>query len=165
MAEDGDYDEINGDAWEVLARVEHGVACTSEKALNMEMLLIKVEDVASDYAALFMQSEDLSSEDVAKAFEFDILSGILKSEVKDLDDIVGSLQVTIVDTGRKLLDAVQSEDLSTEIENKLQDAEKSLKRTQDVVADVRKHSAKFESDLAFAGLGTRKSQVLPLQFY
>ena len=163
MAEDGDYDEINGDAWEVLARVEHGVACSSEKALNMEMLLIKVEDVASEHAALSVEIGDPSSEEVAKAFEFDTLSGVLNSEVKELDDFVASLRVIIVEAGRKLLDAVYSEDLSAEMEKKLQDSEKSLKRTQDVIADVRKRSAKFEGDLAFAGLGTRKSQVLPRQ--
>ncbi|ONK76764.1 uncharacterized protein A4U43_C03F31890 [Asparagus officinalis] len=168
MAVDGDYDERREDispnkdnmsgratAWEVLPRVEHDVAYSSEKAQNLEMLSIQVEDVASDYLALSMENEEeLSAETVEKAFEFYILSGLLNSEVKELDDFVGSLQVDIMDVGQQLSENVQSEDLSSKIEEKLQGFEKSLKKTQDIVADIRMRSVKFESDLAFAGFGT-----------
>lgn len=168
MAEDGDYDNVNDDAlseeekvsegasaWDVLTRVEQYVACASEKALNLEMLLIRVEDVASDYGALSMEDEDLSDETVGKVFEFDVFSGIFKSEVMSLDDFMASLQVNIVDIGENLLECAPSKEFAAEIEEKMQDAEQSLKRTQDVIADIRKRSDKFENDLAFAGLGTR----------
>lgn len=178
MAVDDGYDGVNDDtsssdekrrrgasAWEVLSRVDQYKACASEKALNMEMLLMQVEDVASDYAALNMEDEELIAMNVEKAFEFDTFSGILNSEVKELYDFVSHLQVNIVDIGEKLLEAVDSEELSAEIEKKLQDAGHSLKKTRDVVTDIRTRSAKFESDLASAGLGTRKLQVLSLQLY
>lgn len=174
MAVDGDYDEgskgaslneekLTGAAlWEILPRLEHDVLYSSEKALNLEMLLIQVEDIASDFGALSIDNEeDLTDEKVVKAFEFDALSGILNSEVKELDDFVSSLQVNVIDVGQKL-ESVHSDDLLAEIEKRLQDAEKSLKKTEDVVGYMRRHSAKFESDLAFAGFASRKSQVLPL---
>lgn len=165
---EGDYDEVNEEepfndekislgssALEVLTRVEQYVGCASEKALNLEMLLMQVEDVASDYAALSLGEDDISAESVEKGFEFDIFSGILNSEVKELDDFVASLQVSVADIEEQLMESVHAEGLPADVEEKLQDAEQSLKKTQDVVTDIRMRSAKFESDLAFAGLGTR----------
>lgn len=143
-----------GTAWGILTRVELDVAYSSEKALNLEILLMQVEDNSTDYEALNLENEDLSDESLHKAFEFNILSGILNSEVKELDSFIASLQMNIVDAGPRLSHSVQSEEFSTEIEEKLHDAEDSLKQTQDLVAEIRMRSAKFERNLAFGEDGT-----------
>lgn len=143
-----------GTAWGILTRVELDVAYSSEKALNLEILLMQVEDNSTDYEALNLENEVLSNESVQKAFEFNILSGILNSEVKELDNFTASLQMNIVDAGQRLSHSMQSEEFSTEIEEKLHDAEDSLKQTQDLVAEIRMRSAKFERNLAFGEDGT-----------
>ncbi|KAJ6802291.1 WPP domain-interacting tail-anchored protein 1-like [Iris pallida] len=152
----------------VLTRVELDVAYSSEKALNLEMLLMQVEDRSCDYYALPLEKEDISNESVQHVFEFDILSGILNSEVKELDSFIASLRMNIADIGENLSEnlshSVESEEFSAEIKEKLQDAEDSLKQSQDLVADIRTRSAKYERDLAFGTVAhaeTDSNQLSP----
>nr|XP_010915281.1 WPP domain-interacting tail-anchored protein 1 isoform X1 [Elaeis guineensis]XP_010915282.1 WPP domain-interacting tail-anchored protein 1 isoform X1 [Elaeis guineensis]XP_029119014.1 WPP domain-interacting tail-anchored protein 1 isoform X1 [Elaeis guineensis] len=140
-----------GTAMEVLTRVELDLAYSSEKLLNLEMLFMQVSSRASDIEALITEYvEDISNESIEKAFEFDALSGILNTEVKELDNFMSSLQLEIVDAHQKLSHRDNRlEEQSTEIEEKLHDAQESLKQFQDQIADIRMQSAKFERTLVF----------------
>lgn len=147
MSVDEDRDDLNElAAWEFLPRLQLDLAYTSEKALNLDMFKMHVEDIAIDYAARNLHNEDISDDDIEKTFEFDVLSGLLNSEAKELDEFLNSLQNNIADA--------TSENITLELEYELRNASESLKKTHDVVADIRKQSAQFQSDLAFAIFGT-----------
>ncbi|KAG1335390.1 WPP domain-interacting tail-anchored protein 1 [Cocos nucifera] len=135
---------------EVLTRVELDLAYSSEKLLNLEILFMQVSGRASDIEAPITEYvEDISNESIEKALEFDALSGILKAELKELDKFMSSLQMEITDAHKKLYHGDPLEESSTEIEEKLHDAQESLKQFQDVIADIIMQSAKFERTLAF----------------
>ncbi|KAJ6839080.1 WPP domain-interacting tail-anchored protein 1-like [Iris pallida] len=160
----GESTSGGGTPWGVLTRMELDVAYSSEKASNLEMLLMQIEDRACNYDALILEKEDISNESVQQVFEFDILSGILNSEVKELDSFIGSLRMNIADVGENLSESVQAEELLAEIKEKLHDAEDSLEQSQDLVADIRTRSAKYERDLAFgtvADVETDSNQFTP----
>ncbi|XP_020103151.1 WPP domain-interacting tail-anchored protein 1 isoform X2 [Ananas comosus] len=130
-----------GTAMEILTRVELELAYSSEKLLNLEILLLEVAGRASDIESINFEDDCVLNDSVEKAFEFDILSGFLDSEVKELDNFMTSLQMEIVDARQKVSHA----ESSRKMEVKLHDAEISLKQFRDLVADIRKESVKFES--------------------
>ncbi|KAM0942605.1 putative WPP domain-interacting tail-anchored protein [Dioscorea sansibarensis] len=140
-------------AWEALTRVELDSAYISEKLLNLEILLMQVETRASDYEGISLENEDIPAESLEMAFEFDILSGILNSEVTELDSFMAFLQTEIMDGRNRLSPDGQIEESVTELEEKLHDAEEHLKQLHTQVADVKFRTANFESLLAF-GAGT-----------
>lgn len=138
-------------AREILTRVELELAYSSEKVPNLEILLMQVIQRANDYEALTIESEneDVSSESLIKAFEFDLLSGILNSEIKELEGFMASVQIEIADAQQINSQNGVFEEASTEIKKVLFDAEETLKKSCDLVADIRKQSEKFERTLRF----------------
>ncbi|XP_072993394.1 WPP domain-interacting tail-anchored protein 1-like [Typha latifolia] len=147
MPSNGERTTRGGSPMEVLTRVELDLAYSSEKLLNLDILLMEVAGRGTEFDALALGNGDVSSASVVKAFEFDILSGILDSEVKELDNFMTYLQKEIVDACQKVTDDDHIEESSSKIEEKLHDAEVSLKQSQDLVADIRKQSAKIEKVL------------------
>uniref|UniRef100_A0A1D1ZAN5 WPP domain-interacting tail-anchored protein 1 n=2 Tax=Anthurium amnicola TaxID=1678845 RepID=A0A1D1ZAN5_9ARAE len=161
MAVDDDHDDIclnedilvygekldeTGSTWKILTRIELDLACCSEKVLNLHILLIHVTSRLSDYESLDMEYDSISPDAIDKAFEFDTLSGILDSELRELDKFMTSLSAEIVNVHLKTQSSEHSE--VYEVEEKLQDAEESLKQLQEQVAEIRIQSTKFESTLA-----------------
>ncbi|KAL5974419.1 hypothetical protein ACLOJK_031084 [Asimina triloba] len=140
-----------GSSGEVLTRVDLDLAYSSEKLLNLDILLMHVEARAGDYEALFMDSEEVSAESIEKALEFDILSGILDSEVKELDNFMISLQEEIMDARERIYLCEHLKEIFTEVEGKLRDSEETLKKLQDQVSDMRMQSSKFQSTISFGG--------------
>ncbi|XP_077237675.1 WPP domain-interacting tail-anchored protein 1-like isoform X2 [Tasmannia lanceolata] len=146
---------------EVLTRIDLDLTCSSEKLLNLDILLMHVAARASDYEVLTTENEDISADFVEKALEFDLLSGILDSEVKELDDFMISLKGAIVDAQEKISSHEHLNESFLELEKKLRDSEKSLKKSQDQVSEMRMQSAKFQStiSLAFGGQQSWNSGV------
>ncbi|XP_078443038.1 WPP domain-interacting tail-anchored protein 1-like [Wolffia australiana] len=114
---------------ELLTNIELEVAYCSEKVLNLDMLLMNIENQMSDY-------ESVPSETTEKTFEYDLLAGILDSELDELKRFIESLQEELIDARRTVF--------SSHIENQLSDAEASLKQSQDHLAEIRTHFAKFQ---------------------
>lgn len=141
---------------EVLMGVHFDLAYSSEKLLNLQILSKYVAARASDYEALTVENGDASAETVEKALEFDILSGLLDSEVKQLDSFVVSLQEEIVDL-RDKLSLCKHKEAFAAMERKLHDCEDSLKRFQYQVSEMRTQSAKFHSTSESSGKKSCKS--------
>ncbi|XP_065047152.1 WPP domain-interacting tail-anchored protein 1-like isoform X1 [Musa acuminata AAA Group] len=152
-------DRINGgNGAEALTRVELDVAYSSEKLLNLEMLLMQVADRAHDIESVNMGYEDISDESVMKAFESDILSGILDMEVNELQSFMSLLQIEIMEARQNFCQGEHMEDCAATVEEKLHDAEESVKKLQDSVADIREQSSKFERTLALFHNETRSDE-------
>lgn len=136
-------------AREVLTGLELDLAYSSEKVPNLEILLMQVTQRANDYEALMMETEDISTESLMKALEFDLLSGILNSEIQEIESFMASIQIGIADARQKNSQNNFFDEASTEIEGILINAEKTIKKSRDLVADIRKQSEKIERTLAF----------------
>ncbi|CAL9064296.1 unnamed protein product [Musa banksii] len=137
-----------GNGFEALTRVELDIAYSSEKLLNLEILLMLVVDRANDFEAVSMEYKDISDESVMKAFESDILSGILDMEVKELQSFMCLLQTEIIEAHQQVSQNEHFEESAAKAEEKLHDAEKSVKKLQDSVADILDQSSTFIRTLA-----------------
>ncbi|URE14408.1 WPP domain-interacting tail-anchored protein [Musa troglodytarum] len=142
----------------LLMQVADDVAYSSEKLLNLEMLLMQVADRAHDIETVNMGYEDISDESVMKAFESDILSGILDMEVNELQSFMSLLQIEIMEACQNFCQGEPMEDCAATVEEKLHDAEESVKKLQDRVADIREQSSKFERTLALFHNETRSDE-------
>jgi len=142
----GDSLNIVGTNMESLTRVELELAFASEKLLNLEMLVMEIASRATDFEPLTLDNQSVSSETAENAFELDTLYGILDAEVQELDDMISSLQIDARNVEHKVYD----EESGGKVKAKLGAAMASLKQMQDLIADIRKESAKFEKAIEFS---------------
>ncbi|KAM3196387.1 hypothetical protein ACQJBY_072201 [Aegilops geniculata] len=142
----GDRTNAVGTNMESLTRVELDLAFASEKLLNLEMLVMEIARRATEFEPLTLESGSVSSETAEDAFELDTLYGILDAEVQELDDMISSLQID----AKNVEDKVYDEESGGKVKAKLDAAMASLKQMQDLIADIRKESAKFEKPIEFS---------------
>ncbi|KAF7092958.1 hypothetical protein CFC21_095401 [Triticum aestivum] len=142
----GDRMNAVGTNMESLTRVELDLAFASEKLLNLEMLVMEIARRATDFEPLTLESGSVSSETAEDAFELDTLYGILDAEVQELDDMISSIQID----AKNVEDKVYDEESGGKVKAKLDAAMASLKQMQDLIADIRKESAKFEKPIEFS---------------
>lgn len=140
-------DAMNSEASnvEILTRVELDLAFASEKLLNLEMLVMEIARRATDFEPPTFEDESISSETAESAFELDILYGILDAEVKELVNLISSLQADI----RGIEHRVYEEESGGKVKAKLDAATMTLKQMQELIADIRNESAKFEKAIQF----------------
>ncbi|CBI16905.3 unnamed protein product, partial [Vitis vinifera] len=143
-----------GNATEVLKRVELDLACSSEKLFNLSILTMHVATRESDFEAFASEEEHVLDDSVQKALEFDLLSGILDSEVREVDNFMTTLQKDVAHTHEILSSCENLGGAFMEMEEKLHDSDVLLKQSQDHVSEIRMQSAKFQRTLlCFDGEG------------
>lgn len=132
-----------GNVGEILTRLELNVACSSEKLVNLNVLLIHAATRESDFETFASEKDHTSVDSAEKALEFDLLSGILDSEVSELDKFLAVLQMEVIQARDLLSSCTHLGEISREIEEKLHDSEQSLKQSQDQVSEIRTQSTKL----------------------
>ncbi|KAL5539310.1 hypothetical protein UlMin_046237 [Ulmus minor] len=135
---------------EVLTKVDLDLAYSSEKLVNLHGLLVSLLAQENDLEEMAVGNSYTSPEFMEKALGFNLLSGILDSEVRELDSFMVSLQEDIVDVHPKLSSCRHVTGLHV-MEDKLLDSEESLKQTQHQISEVKMQSAKLQRTVsAFA---------------
>ncbi|XP_021303516.1 WPP domain-interacting tail-anchored protein 1 isoform X2 [Sorghum bicolor] len=141
----GDAVNMGGSNVEILTRVEVDMAFASEKLLNLEMLVMEIARQATDFDPATLEDESISSETAENAFELDILYGILDAEVKELHNLISSLQADI----KSIEHQDYEEESGGKVKARMDAVKLSLKQMQELIADIRNESAKFEKVIAF----------------
>lgn len=131
-----------GSAMEVLTRVDLDLAYSSEKLVNLDTLMMHVWAWENDFEAL--ATDDISVDCIEKALAFDFLSGILDSEVRALENFMGTLQAQMVDARLKISSCGHLRELFTAVEVKLYDSEESLKQSQEHALEMKMQLAKLQ---------------------
>ncbi|CAO2161726.1 unnamed protein product [Urochloa humidicola] len=132
-----------GSAAEILARVDLEIAFGIEKLLNLEMLVMEIARRAADIEPLMRESQSISAESVDKAFEFDVLYGIVDSETNELEKLAGSIGMDVADAESKVWD----EGAGSRVTDRLHAAAELLKQMQDLISTIRRESATFEKTI------------------
>jgi len=140
----GDAGNMGGSNVEILTRIELDIAFASEKLLNLEMLVMEIARQATDFEPATLEDESIFSETAENAFELDILYGILDAEVKELHNLISSLQADIK--------SIEHQDYEEggKVKARMDAAKLSLKQMQELIADIRNESAKFEKVIVFS---------------
>lgn len=129
---------------EFITGVELDLAFASEKLLNLSGFMMHVATKESDFEAFVSKEDQTSVDSVEKALEFTLLSGILESEVSELDKLMAILQMEITSAQELLSSYTYLGETFAVMEEKLHDSEQSLKQLQDQVSEIRMQSLKFQ---------------------
>lgn len=156
MSSGGDTIQELENAWEVLTRAELDLACHSDKLLNLEILVMHVASRESDFEAFVSEKEATFGDSTNKAFEFDLLSGVLESELNEEEKFLVSIQSEIDSTSNNISSYKCKEDFFGEIQEKLQDCGKSLKQSFEQVSEMRLQSDNFKRILSSFSGGKKK---------
>nr|CAB3471608.1 unnamed protein product [Digitaria exilis] len=140
LQEDRGEQSARADATEVLATVDLKIAFGFEKLLNLEMLVMEIARRAADIEPLMRDPQSLSADSVDKAFEFDVLYGIVDSETNELEKLVASVRMDISSAEKQ----VSEEGPGSGVMYRLHNAADSLTKMQELISAIRRESATFE---------------------
>ncbi|KAG5535250.1 hypothetical protein RHGRI_023136 [Rhododendron griersonianum] len=152
ISSSGDLVQIVGNMNEVLTRVELDLACFSEKLVNLNILMMHIATRESDFEAFVSDKEDICGDSIMKAMEFNLLSGVLDSEVRELDNFMSTIQSEIIKARETVYSRKNLGQALAEMEDKLHDSEESLKQSLDQVSELRVQSANFQRILSSFGV-------------
>lgn len=148
ITSDGEVIGELGNADEVLTRVDLDLAGCSEKLVNLSVLVMHVATRESDFEAFAAGEEHMSADSIRKAMEFDLLSGILDSEVRELEKFMVTLEADVFTACEIVSSLKHLVQTSIKMEEKLRGAEQSLKQSQDQVSEIMMQSMKFQRILS-----------------
>lgn len=139
-------------AGQVLTKVELDFAFVSEKLVNLSLLTMQLGTRENDFESFVSKKEeeepssngDDDDDSAEKALEFDLLSSILNSEVKELESLLGFLHNEI-QSARVMISPFQHDgEAFLDLEGKLHDTEQSLGQLMDQVVEMKKQSSNFQ---------------------
>lgn len=130
----------------LLTEIELGLGFSSEKVFNLGMLSMLVA-ARSDFEVLPLENE-ASLVEAQKALEYDILLVILKSEVKEQEIFLDSIQQEVIVVHQEIYSVENFERELQSVKGKLWVAEKSLMKSYDQFYDVKQQADKYRNTLA-----------------
>ncbi|CAK8540810.1 unnamed protein product [Lathyrus sativus] len=123
---------------DVIGDLELSVACFSEKVSNLSIFVMNLETLEAEFEGLvIMGEENMDVECVIKGFEFDLLCGVLDSEVRDLGLFLDTLHAGISDAK----DRVSSFE---DWQDRLIELERCLKLSEEQFYEIKKQSVNFQ---------------------
>ncbi|KAH1072716.1 hypothetical protein J1N35_025044 [Gossypium stocksii] len=144
----GEVNEEFGRANEILTRVELDLACSSEKLVNLSVLTMHLATRETDFESFMSEKDNMQVESMEKALEFDLLSGILDSEVKELNKFMEHLETYIISSRETISSFKHLGETFFKMEEKLLDSEESLKQSRDQVSEIKMQAADFHRILS-----------------
>ncbi|KAH9619160.1 hypothetical protein KSS87_022913 [Heliosperma pusillum] len=136
-----------------LLRLGMDLTCCSEKLVNMNLLMMHVAAKESDFEAFTLEKENKVDSSAVAALEFDILSGFFDLEVKEMNNFIGKLKIKFKNSCDAISSYKHLEKGFLKFEEKLLDAEKSLKQSEEQVQELMTQSAKFQRIVLRANRG------------
>ncbi|KAK7273249.1 hypothetical protein RIF29_14298 [Crotalaria pallida] len=127
-----------------------GVACFSEKVSNLNIFVMRLETLEGELEALVLEKND-DDDDVdidsvvEKVLEFDLLCGVLDSEVGELDVFLDTLVAEIADSRERML-FLSSE--NSHCQEKLLHDEQCLMQSEEQLCEIKKQRASFQRTLS-----------------
>ncbi|KAK9194692.1 hypothetical protein WN944_005399 [Citrus x changshan-huyou] len=149
ISANGDVIEELRSAGEVFSQLELHIACSSEKLVNLNILTMHVATRESEFEAFAKKREHILDDDsVETALAFDLLSGLLDSELRELENFITTLEADFVKAHELISSYTELGKASIEMEEKLLDSEDSLQQSRDQISEIKKQSAKFQRTLS-----------------
>ncbi|GER45273.1 WPP domain-interacting protein 2 [Striga asiatica] len=128
-------------AHELLTKIELDLACSTEKLVNLGILLMHVASRENDFEAFCSDEGNGLAE---RALEFDLLYGFLESEVREQESFLSDLQREM-NSSREIISSFEGLGYDfRDLEERLQDCVGSLKLSFEQVSDIKTQSASFE---------------------
>ncbi|XWS34249.1 hypothetical protein CRYUN_Cryun21dG0024000 [Craigia yunnanensis] len=129
----------------ILNNVDLDLAYSNEKLVNLHVLLMLLLGWDSHPDAMASGNSDISAQFIEKALVFDLLCGILDSELREVETFLDTVQAEIVDACHKISSCRPLGVLFNKMEKKMHDSEESLNKCQELVLEVKMQSTKLQS--------------------
>ncbi|XP_020219909.1 WPP domain-interacting tail-anchored protein 1 [Cajanus cajan] len=128
---------------EAIGDLKLNLACFSEKVTNLSNFVMHLETLGVELEGLVLEKEDNDADMdfVGKCLEFDLLCGVLGSEVVELDRFLDSLQAEVADAGERVASCNPWQD-------KLLDSEQCLRQSEEQFSEIKKQYACFQRTLS-----------------
>lgn len=134
-----------------LTKLELDLAYSSEKLMNLHVLLMCLLAQESDFEGMDLENDYIPDDSFGKVLAFDFLSGFLDSEVRELDSFMDTLEAEIVDACRMISSCRKSSEVFNVVEEKLHDSEKSLVQSRKQILEVKMQSTKLQRIVLSSG--------------
>ncbi|KAL0731350.1 hypothetical protein Bca4012_027444 [Brassica carinata] len=138
----------------MLTKLEMDSAYTSEKLLNQHVLLMHL--LACDNDLEGVGTLDSSAASFEKALTFDLLCGILESELKGVEEVLDEQEAQIVDISYKLSTCRNENNIF--MEGKLGESAESLKQSRGQVSEISLQLAQLRRTLHYIRNGTSENE-------
>ncbi|KAL1322926.1 WPP domain-interacting tail-anchored protein 1 [Arachis ipaensis] len=131
----------------MLMRLELNLACFSEKVTNLGIFVMNLETLECELETMILEKNGIDGmvmdmECAEKGLEFDLLCGVLDSEVRELGVFLGTLHAEIVE-------AEQFVSSSSSIwRNRLEVSEEGFKQSEEQFSEIKKQSTNFQRTLS-----------------
>lgn len=132
---------------QALTEIDFRLAYFSEKLVNLHVLYIYLLAQENDLEAMDSKNNCISTNFFEKAMSFDLLSGILDSEVRELDSFMDTIQEEIVDARHKIFSCRHLTEVFFMMEEKLHDSEESVKQFQQQLLELKMQSSQLQTTL------------------
>lgn len=142
---DVDLEGVSSSVDDAIEDVGIGVACFSEKVSNLSIFVMHLETLEGELEALVLDNDDdddMDVDSVEKVLEFDLLCGVLDSDVRELDVFLDSLHAEIADAGERVSSS------SSLWQQKLHDSDQCLKQSEEQFSEIKKQSSSFQRNLS-----------------
>ena len=156
---ENDTQELEG-SLQILTEVDFRLAYSSEKLVNLHVLYIYLLAWENDLETMDSQNNYALTDIIEKALAFDLLSGFLDSEVRELDNFMDTLQAEIVDARHKIFSCKHLTEVFFMMEEKLHDSEESVKQFQQQLLELKRQSSKLQRALGAFQHESRKLNFL-----
>ncbi|XP_049403368.1 WPP domain-interacting tail-anchored protein 2 [Solanum stenotomum] len=144
-----DMEEMRS-SMEKLSRVDLDLAYSDEKLTNLDNLLMRVLACENEVEAISFENDEISPESIEKVLSLDHLSIILNSEIRQLDNFLGTLQDLVIEARQKIPTRREFSELHVIMENKFHDTEELLRQSKERVLEMKIQLAKLQmTSLAF----------------
>lgn len=130
------------DVSEILMRLDLNLAYSFEKLMNLDIFLMQVS--LKNDGGLTMESNYDSRDSLEKALAFDLLSRIMDSEVREVENSISTLQSEVIDAGRNMSSGSRHLRELLIVEQKLCDIEEYMKQSRVNVLEMKKQADKMQ---------------------
>ena len=134
-------------ALEVVTRLKLDISRSSEKVLNMNILMMHVATRENEFEAFVSDKLQNISDSAEMALEFNLMSGILDSEVRELESFMSALQTEITNAREVISSYEDLGEAFEEMEEMIRDSEESLKQSFEQVSEIKDQSDDFQRTL------------------
>lgn len=132
---------------QALTEIDYRLAYFSEKLVNLHVLYINLLARENDIEAMDSENHCNLANLFEKTMTFDLLSGILDSEVRELDNFMDTLQEEIVDARHKIFSCRHLTEVVDIMDKKMHDSEESAKQFQEQLLELKMHSSQLQNTL------------------
>ncbi|KAK7316258.1 hypothetical protein VNO77_35148 [Canavalia gladiata] len=133
----------------MLARMDLSLAWFSEKVSNLIIYVMHLATMETEFESLVLEEEGhMGHGSLEKVLEFDLLCGVLDSEVRELSGILDTLQAGIAEVRERMCSCTHLGEAFMALQDKLLDYEQHLKQYEEQFDEIKIQSASFQRTLS-----------------